>query len=182
MVVNRGKYRGLKLDSLAGENTRPTSAKAKEAIFSMLNQFVYDAKVLDLFSGSGALGIEALSSNALHVDFNDINKDAYKVISNNLNKLKDSNYKLYNLDYKQLLIELKQDDKKYDLVFLDPPYKLHLLNEIITLLKEYDLLNEDYIIVCESDLEESINVEGIEIFKEKKYGTTIVRFVREEHE
>ena len=180
--VVRGKYRGLKLASLSGEQTRPTLAKVKEAIFSMLNNHVYDACVLDLFSGSGALGIEALSSNARHVDFNDMNKDALGIIKRNTSKLKDESYDIYNLDYHACIKELSSKKKVYDIIFLDPPYHLHLLNTILTLLEQYQLINEESIIVCESDLEEAIDVQGFDIYKEKKYGTCKIRFVRKENE
>lgn len=181
MVVNRGKYRGLKLKTLDGDNTRPTLAKVKEAIFSMLQMHVYDANVLDLFAGSAALGIEALSENAKHVDFNDSAKEAILIIQDNLKKLKGENsYQISNDDYQVFLTKAKKADKKYDLVFLDPPYKQHLINEILLLLETYELLSEDAIVVCESELEEKVNEETktLEMYKEKKYGSTKVRMFR----
>jgi 16S rRNA (guanine966-N2)-methyltransferase len=176
MNVVRGKYRGLKLDTLEGDNTRPTTTRVKEAIFSMLNNHCYDAMVLDLFAGSASLGIEALSNNAKNVDFVEVNKDAIKVIKKNLDKIKDNNYHLFEIDYQEALKKL---NKKYDLVFLDPPYKLHLINDILDDLVKYDLLSEDAIIVCESEISEEVyDTNNLEVYKEKKYGNTIVRLMR----
>ncbi|WP_423364579.1 16S rRNA (guanine(966)-N(2))-methyltransferase RsmD [Mycoplasma sp. P36-A1] len=180
MDVNRGNFKGLKLETLSGENTRPTQSRVKEAIFSMLSNNVYDAKVLDLFAGSGALGIESLSNNAKRVDFVDSNIDAIKVINNNLNKLKDCEYKVHNIDYNKALINFKESNQKFDLIFLDPPYKQHLINKLLIDIEKLDLINEFTIIVCESNLDENVISETskLELYKEKKYGNTKIRMFR----
>lgn len=178
MRVASGRYRSLKLNSLDTNDTRPTLAKVKEAIFNMLMNKVSDTVCLDLFAGSGALGIEALSLHAKWVDFNDANYKAVKVIKENLIKIKNDDYQLTNLDY---LTFLNNTNKTYDLIFLDPPYHLNLLEKVIKLILEKNLVNEDGLIVCEMSSESNINIEALsdlEIYKEKKYGLTKVVILR----
>ncbi|MDF9867610.1 16S rRNA (guanine966-N2)-methyltransferase [Bacilli bacterium PM5-3] len=179
MVISRGKYRGLKLETLNGENTRPTLAKVKEAIFSMLYNNVYDAKVLDLFAGSGNLGIEALSCEAKWVDFFDSNRDAIKVIESNTKKLKCDNFKIELMDYQNALNSLVVETK-YDLIFLDPPYHLKIINSLIEDIYKKELLSEDGIIVCEYGLDEDVFDEYCELekYKDKKYGKTKISMFR----
>ena len=183
MVVSRGKYRGLKLKSLEGINTRPTLAKVKEAIFSMLNNHCYDAQVLDLFAGSGSLGIEALSCEASQVRFNDNSYEAISVIKENLAKLKCENYLITKSTYQEVL--KNEPKEEYDLIFLDPPYHLKIINELIEKIIINELLAKNGIIVCECSLDEDIMSEFRDLFKykEKKYGKTkITMFRREENE
>ncbi|MEG0284070.1 MAG: 16S rRNA (guanine(966)-N(2))-methyltransferase RsmD [Erysipelotrichales bacterium] len=179
MQINRGMYRGLKIDTLDGEHTRPTSAKVREAIFNMLMYDIHDAKVLDLFAGSGALSIEAISSNASFVHINDFNKQAITIINNNLSKIKSDNYKVSCLDYKDLL---NNSNDKFDIIFLDPPYHLELINDLIKMIDDLKLLNEDGIIVCESSLKEDVidSYGLLSKYKEKKYGTIKVSMFRSE--
>ena len=116
MRVVAGKYKRstlLTLDSLA---TRPTKDMVKEALFSSI--YVEDSLFLDLFSGSGSIGIEALSRGARDVVFNDLSKDAVKVIKTNLSKFKEDR-RVYNLDYLSCLNRLED---KFDYIFVDPPY------------------------------------------------------------
>ena len=181
MVITRGKYRGLKLSTLTGNETRPTLAKVKEAIFSMLHNNVYDATVLDLFAGSGNLGIEAISNGAKWVDFYDSNYQAIKVIKDNTQKLKEVNYQIKKADYKNAIQEIINNKKKYDLIFLDPPYHLKLGEELVSTFIDNDIVSEDGIIVCETGLDENINdeINGFEKYKDKKYGQSkIIMFRR----
>ena len=198
MVVSRGKYRGLKIETLSGDQTRPTSTKVKEAIFSMLHSDVYGARVLDLFAGSGSLGIEALSCNAKFVEFYDVSNDAIKIIKNNLNKLKCDNYKLELGDYRKVLRNLTKNNKQYDIIFLDPPYHLHVITELVCFIYDNNLLAEHGVIVCESGEDEIVcenyygikkkefseektnksNYQGLEKYKNKKYGSSIISLYR----
>lgn len=180
MQVNRGDYRGLKLETLDSLETRPTASKVKEAIFSMLYTNIYDAKVLDLFAGSGNLGIEALSSHASYVDFYDNSLAAIKIIIKNTSKLKLSNYTITHLDYNKALKNAVENNKQYDIIFLDPPYHLELINELVTTIISNNIIERNGIIVCESSMNEVINdtVLNFEKYKEKKYGTIKVTMFR----
>ncbi|MDR1782242.1 MAG: 16S rRNA (guanine(966)-N(2))-methyltransferase RsmD [Bacilli bacterium] len=174
MQISRGKFRGLKLNTLSGLNTRPTTQKVKEAIFNMIAFDVADSIVLDMFSGSGALGIECLSMDAKEVFFNDKSKEALKVINSNLNKLKINNYQTFNLEYNKLINLLNLNNNSFDLIILDPPYHLKIIDELIKLIIDNNLLNKNGIIVAELSFEENINdsYDMIYLIKDKKYGKT----------
>lgn len=171
--VTAGKMRGLKLESLDGITTRPTLDKVKQAIFNMLFDKTYDASVLDLFSGSGSMGIESISRGALFCTFVDINTDAIDIINKNIKKSKtEQNSKVIKSDYVSFL---NSTNSKFDLVFLDPPYNSDYVNNSLLLLKQNDLLNKDCIIVVESSKENVPSFcEEYQIIKQKFYGTVCV--------
>ena len=157
--------------------TRPTKDRVREAIFSALTNYVEETFVLDLFAGSGALGIEALSRGASFCDFVDASKDAYNTIIKNLQSLKIENAKAYLGDYKKILEILKNNNKKYSLVLLDPPYKKDVYQEVINYLINNDMLIENAIIVLESDHEIDIDIEYKECRK-YKYGFIYVNIIK----
>lgn len=169
MRIVSGKYRGKKLLSPIDEKTRPTSDKVKESLFNIIGMRVVDASCLDLFSGSGALGIECISRGAKKVIFNDLNKNAVKIIKDNLSSLKniECEYQVFNKDYKDLL-ECLND--KFDIVFLDPPYAMKINEKIINVLKEKKLIDEDTLIVLETSSEDSLDLE-CSFSKSYKYGS-----------
>ena len=171
MRVISGKYKGKKLDGFTIEGTRPTMDRVKESLFGSIQNYVKNSVVLDLFAGSGSLGIEALSNGANSCYFCDNSREAIKVLENNLKEIDDSY--IIKKDYNDVLKELKNKDIKFDLIFLDPPYKLNLINDSINKILEYNLLNKNGLIVCEyeSELVEC----NLELIKEKKYGTTYVK-------
>lgn len=173
MRVISGRYRSIKLNSLEGMGTRPTTDKVKESLFNML--YCHDTKVLDLFGGSGGLGIEALSRGASNVIFIDGSIDAVKVINSNLEKCKipKENYAVYRNDYLRALKILSKKGEKFDIVFLDPPYNKKIIDNALENLIKYNLLENNSTIVCESSSDETINFidERLEIEKEKKYGS-----------
>ncbi len=177
MRIVSGKYRGKKLLSPIDEKTRPTSDKVKEALFNILGMKVQGATCLDLFSGSGALGIECISRGAQKVIFNDLNKNAIKVIKDNLSSLKniDCEYQVFNKDYQILLENLKE---KFDIVFLDPPYAMKINEKIITILKEKELLNDDCVIVVETSSEDSLENLQCSYEKSYKYGSIMLTIVK----
>lgn len=170
MRVISGKYRGKKLLSPIDEKTRPTSDKVKESLFNIIGMKVIDACCLDLFSGSGALGIECISRGAKKVIFNDLNKNAVKIIKENLSSLKnvECEYQVFNKDYKDLLESIND---KFDLVFLDPPYAMKVNEKIISILKEKGLINEDTLIVVETSSEDSLEKIEYSFSKSYKYGS-----------
>lgn len=168
MRVISGLARGLKLSSIEGMETRPTLDRVKEPLFSMLMPYIYDKNVLDLFSGSGALGIEALSRGAKNCVFVDKNPKCVKVISDNIKRARlEEKSTVKNVSYE---IFLKQSKEKFDLVFLDPPYKMGLLDDILKILRENAHLNTDAIVCVEADDGTEILYDGYTLLKERKYG------------
>jgi 16S rRNA (guanine(966)-N(2))-methyltransferase RsmD len=182
MNISRGLYRGIKLKSLSSDNTRPTTQKVKEALFNMIASYVREAEVLDLFAGSGSLGIECLSMKAKWVDFNDANYQAKKIILSNLTRLKNDNYQVYNSDYIKLINYLKNNERSYDIIFLDPPYDYHIINELITMLIDNNLIKENGIIVGELSQEEVVfdNYQDYYKYKDKSYGSTRIVVYKKE--
>lgn len=166
MQVNSGKNKGTHLFSSQDTKVRPTTDKVKQAIFNMISFISEKGDVLDLFAGSGAMGIEALSRGFPYCDFSDIdpvwvNKNVEKC------KLKDS-CSIFKGDYEAFL---KKTDRKYSLVFLDPPYHKGYIEKSLFTLCERNLLKENAVIVIETDSDETFKIpEGIEIVKEKCYG------------
>ncbi len=168
MKVISGKYKGRKIEGFDIEGTRPTMDRVKESLFATIQNYVKESVVLDLFSGSGNLGIEALSEGASFAYLVDKNIKCIKTINKNINNIGIENVKVLNMDYK---LALKQIDKKLDLIFLDPPYKTSLIEDSLKLIDEYDLLSNDGLIVCESDdADKIIYSEKYASIKEKRYG------------
>lgn len=179
--VISGSAGGLKLKTLPTDNTKPTLDRVKEAVFSMLREDIYGATVLDLFSGSGSLGIEALSRGASRCFFNDKSKECFNCIKENL---KHTN--LYDkadiscLDYTEALASYRKKGIKFDLILLDPPYATELYEDVISLLQKMDIVSENCTIMCEhsvnSELSEKIG--AFNNIKNKKYGTVRITIYR----
>ena len=180
MRIISGKARGTKLFTLDGENTRPTLDRVKEPLFSIIMNEIPDAKVLDLFAGSGALGLEALSRGAEHVVLCDNSRDAIKVINNNLAKTKLDTYaEIINEDFKKCLKKLQ--GRRFDLIFIDPPYETNNIEIAVKQILELDLLAKDGVIVAETDREEIIEkIKNIDICIEdiRHYGRVILIFLK----
>ena len=146
-------------------HTRPTKDRVREAIFSAIGD-ISNARVLDLYAGSGAMGIEALSRGASHCTFVDISPIAIKTIKENLNNLKIDNNE-YEVIKNKDINAIESFKNKFDLIILDPPYEEGQYELIVNLLKEKDLLNEHAIIVMEAN--RSIKLENIDYIKNKEY-------------
>ena len=173
MKIIQGKYKGRVLKGFDIEGTRPTMDRVKESLFAMIQNKINGSTILDLFSGSGNLGIEALSMNAKDVVFVDKNKICYKTIKENLSMINEER-EVLNLDYKEALKYLK-GKYKFDIIFLDPPYKDDLIEKSLNLICEYDLLSENGIIVCETDNINKIKTKYmLNEVKNRKYGEKIV--------
>ncbi len=180
MRVISGNSRGSKLFSLEGENTRPTLDRVKESLFNIIQNNIVDSNVLDLFAGSGALGIECLSRGASKVIFSDNSSDAINIINKNLEKTKlKSKSIVINKDYLKVLEELSNE--KFDLIFLDPPYKTDYAIESLKIITSKKMLEENGIIVLETDRQEEIlkNIENINIniADIRKYGRVSLIFL-----
>ena len=177
MRVVAGKYRGKNLASPKDESVRPTTTRIKETLFNVLQGYVSGATVLDLFAGSGALGIECISRGASDVTFVDRSKDSIALVYQNLKGI-DGNYKVVNADFSSALRSSYVSGKKFDLIFLDPPYATNLAELAIELIIQLDLLNEDGIIVFEHGAEKSYEIQDMR-FKQrtKKMGTVTAEFI-----
>ncbi len=182
MRVISGKSRGKKLVSLEGMNTRPTLDRVKEALFNIIQFNIVDKNILDLFAGSGAIGIEALSRGAKKATFCDNSAEAIKIIQTNIkNTRNEENSTVLNKDYISSLEYLGKQKEKFDIIYLDPPYKTDFANISIQKIIDLDLLSKDGIIIVETDdesKEKSFTDEKIEIFDKRKYGRAILIFIR----
>ena len=183
MRVISGTAKGKKLNSLEGLETRPTLDRVKESVFNIIQFDIKDSVVLDLFSGSGALGIEALSRGAKEAILCDASSKAIKIINKNLEetRLKDK-AKVINTDYLEVLSKIK--DKKFDIIFLDPPYKSDYVEKSIEYISKYNLLAENGIIIVETNDENKIDKinakKDLEVYDTRKYGIAIIIFIRKE--
>ena len=183
MRIITGRARGIKLNTLEGENTRPTSERAKEAIFSMIQFDIEGREVLDLFAGSGQMGLEAVSRGAASATFVDKSKDAAKIINQNIEKTKLSGFcRLFNSDV-QDFIRVTRGKKQYDVVFIDPPYALRAVAPVLKTLLDGNMLKPTSIIVCESEeadiFENDTSLgEKFEIIKKAKYGMAHITIVK----
>lgn len=176
MRIIGGKFKGRTLAEFKGDDVRPTSDRAKEALFNILAFRLVGARVLDLFAGSGALGLESLSRGAKEVVFNDYSKNSLSILQKNLTALKiGEEAKVKNLDYAACL---GQVSGQFDLIFIDPPYKQEYGEKALKMIAERGLLTKDGIAVYERDVPFSIEVEGLEKFDERKYGRAYLAFFK----
>lgn len=151
MRIITGKARGIKLRTLEGDTTRPTAERVKEAVFSMLQFEMENAEVLDLFAGSGQMGLEAVSRGARRAVFCDAERRAVEIVRQNAAATKlESSCEIFCADYRAILKRLRGGDRKFSIVILDPPYALGAIPEALRLLHEYGLLAPYAKIVCES--------------------------------
>lgn len=173
MKVISGKLKGRNIEGFDIDGTRPTMDRVKESLFAIIQESIPESICLDLFSGSGNLGIEAISQGAKFSYLVDNNKKAINVINNNIKKLNiEKEVSILNSDYKKAIELLK--DKKIDIIFLDPPYKTNYIEESIKLIDKYNILNEDGIIICESDSLDKIIYDNYKEVKSKKYGDKFI--------
>ena len=174
MIILRiisGKYKGKNILGFNINGTRPTMDRVKESLFGMIQNKIDNSICLDLFAGSGSLGIEALSNGAKKCIFVDNGKEVLKVLEKNLVGI--DNAILIKDDY---LKALNKINDKIDIIFLDPPYSLNLINKSIDEILKKDLLSDNGIIVCEYESE--IIDCNLEIIKEKKYGNKFIRIYK----
>lgn len=174
MRIITGRARGVRLDTLEGLSTRPTSEKVKEAVFSTIQFELEGRRVLDLFAGSGQLALEALSRGASRAVLVDSSKDAAEVIRRNAVKTKlFPDVKVMVCDYKAAIFKLKNTEK-FDLVFCDAPYAAKLTADAINRVIRAGLLSDAAIVVTESDESEPAGFDGLNIRKHGKYGKTYI--------
>jgi 16S rRNA (guanine966-N2)-methyltransferase len=173
MRVIAGTHRGRPLKAPPGANTRPTSDRVRESLFSILGDRVQDARVLDLFAGSGALGLEALSRGAASVAFVDDDRAAIAAVEANLTALK-SGAEVRRTDALRFLRTASQTGAQYDLIFLDPPYRL--AERLAPPLSEAlpAVLAPGAVAVAESDRRAPLTLD-LPLNDERRYGDTLIR-------
>lgn len=174
MRIISGKYKGKKILGDNIDGTRPTMDRVKESLFGTIQNKINDSICLDLFAGSGSLGIEALSNGAQKCYFVDKNKIVIDVLKKNTNNV--DNALLIYSDYISALKNFKENNIKFDIIFLDPPYRDNLINPSLAYIIDNDLINKDGIIICEYENEDFSC--DLDIIKEKKYGSKYIRIYK----
>lgn len=182
MRVIAGTAKRIPLQTPKGFCTRPTTDRIKETLFNMLQPYMLDSKFLDLFSGSGAIGIEALSRGASEAVFVEHEKEAITCIHNNLKDTKlDAQGIVLFMDCQKALVQLKKQNKKFNIIFMDPPYQKGYEKQIIEYIASTSLLEKDGMLILEASLDTAIDyVESFSfaIDKVKKYKTNMHVFLK----
>ncbi len=178
MRVIAGTYRSRIIEEVGTELTRETKDRVKESVFNSITSHLAEAVVLDLFAGSGSLGIEAISRGSSHCDFVDNQHQAYQTITNNVLALK-IQHQSY-ITQQEYTTFLQTTNKSYDIIFLDPPYKMDVLDSIVSLIAIRNLLSKSGVIVCLYDKLNQIKEEnnGIIVDKKKTIGITNVSYLK----
>ena len=179
MRIISGTARGTNLYTLEGKETRPTLDKVKESLFNIIQNKIQDSIFLDLFSGSGAIGLEAASRGAKKCILCDRSKDAIKIIKNNTQKTHlENKVEIFNKDFKELL---KSDIKKIDIVYIDPPYKTDYIFESLRIIIENNILKGNGLIILETDEAErvlkQVNELELKVIDQRKYGRAHLIFL-----
>lgn len=179
MRIITGKARGTHLDTVAGDAVRPTTEMAKEGLFSSIQFDLDGRRVLDLFAGSGQLGLEALSRGAELAVFIDESEKSVEMVKRNAQRAKlFSQCRVARMDYTDFL---KKNKETFHFIFVDPPYHMDIMPEIVKKILRYGALAEDGIILCENDKPEldleALDAVGAEVKKRYKYGKTYIHAV-----
>ena len=171
MRVISGTLKGKNIEGYNINGTRPTMDRVKESVFSTIQDSIKNSVVLDLFAGSGQLGIEAISNGSKLCYFIDNNKEATNTIKKNIELLniKDKSIVL-NYDYKKSLNYFKDNNIKFNIIFVDPPYDYDVLDKVISKILEYNLLEKKGILVIEHTKEIKGDYKDLYLYKAKKYG------------
>lgn len=181
MRIIAGKARGRKLLSPKSLVTRPTLDRVKEAMFSSIQLYLMDSVVFDMFAGTGSLGLEAASRGAKEVYLVDKSDETYPLLKENIENLKFTEFcTSLNMDSYDALNLMAQKGKRFDIIFIDPPYCKEMIPKSIELIKNNNLLEDNGIIVTKIDTieEKYLGFKDIRLFKSKKYGNTTVCFYK----
>lgn len=175
MRIVAGTFGSRVIKAVEGTNTRPTTDKIKEAVFSSIGPYFDGGIMLDLFAGSGNIGLEALSRGMEEIYFCDHHPRSIATIKANCATLNvNEKCHIYACDYQKMLNELAQEKKSFDLIYLDPPYRNQRIHEILTWISTHELLKKEGIIVAESLKEDMFEENYHDIYKrkDKTYGIT----------
>ena len=177
MRIVGGKYKGRTLLSFSGDDIRPTADKVRESLFNILQFDIYGRDFLDLFSGTGAMGIEALSRGANKVVFNDLSKESLALLKKNLVKVKvEEKPQIKNLNAVTLL---KTSTEQFDIIYIDPPYKSRLGEECLKVV--CSAVKDNGKVILEDEKAFEGNVEGLKITDRRKYGRVHLTFFEKEN-
>ncbi len=172
MRVISGSARGKQLLAVPGMQTRPTTDRVKESIFNIIQMHIMGARVLDLFAGTGQLGIEALSRGAAHADFIEVHTVARQTLQKNITGARvQERATIYGKDYAEFLPQCYK--QAYDIVFMDPPYGGKILQKALKTAERFDILSQTGIIICESAVEDQWET-GFKQVRRYRYGTTCI--------
>jgi len=176
--IRAGTARGRNIEAPKGRDTRPTLDRVRENLFNILQRKTWDAKVLDLFSGTGALSLEALSRGAAEAVLVDIDRAANACQKLNTQKLGfDSQARILLMDWQQAVRQLAAAGEKFDLIFLDPPYAMHDMTDVMEAL--IPLLAEEATVIVEHEARVMpATADGYEMYDSRKYGYVGVSFFR----
>lgn len=181
MRIISGKAKGTKLYTLEGTNTRPTLDRVKESIFNIIQNDIEDAEILDLFAGSGAIGLEFLSRGAKKAVLCDKSKDAIEIIKRNVQKTHmEEKTQLLNLDFEVCLDKIK--NQQFDIIYLDPPYVTEYILKSIEKIIAQGNLKKEGLMILETDDEQrilrEIESEEVRIVDKRKYGRATIIFLK----
>lgn len=179
MRVISGSARGRKLKAPEGLTTRPTTDRIKESLFNIIAADLYECRFLDLFSGSGSMGIEAISRGAKKAVFVDNNRNSVAVINENIKATRfEERAEVMNCDISNAIARLGCLGEKFDIIFMDPPYNKGLVESALTYIVKANILADDGYIIAEQSQEDKIpEVMGLEVFRVKDYKITKMTFL-----
>ncbi|MDD2396848.1 MAG: 16S rRNA (guanine(966)-N(2))-methyltransferase RsmD [Tissierellia bacterium] len=182
MRIISGTNKGKKLYAPEGARVRPTGDKIKEAIFNIIGPIDEESIILELFAGSGSMGIEFLARGAKHCTFIDVSRKSLNYVKKNLELCSFiGKAKIILSDYEKAIISLSKNDEKFDYIFADPPYDKKLCNKTLNTIIQYDILKYGGLLIIESDKSEKVidnNATNVIEYKEKIYGRTKISIIK----
>ena len=178
MRIISGTLKGRRIFAPKSQITRPTSDRVRESLFSILGEQPHHADVLDLYAGSGALGLEALSRSAKHCTFVENNKSVIKALEKNLTLVKEQQFTLVKTSALQAIKILSKKEKSFDLIFLDPPYQKDELRNILPWISQNNLLMDSGVIICEHSAKKTLENKYLKLIcKDSRiFGDTALSF------
>lgn len=182
MRIITGKIKGMNLFSPQNMDIRPTADRVKESVFNILGNYFWDCKVLDIFAGSGNLGLESWSRGAAEVHFVEISPQSLALLNKNIQKAKVQDYvKVYRTDALRSIAYFANQEIKYDYIFADPPYNKGFVERLLLEIDKTDVLTNDGIIIVEHSTQELIDVtrlNKLSLVRKERYGDTAVSFFK----
>ena len=180
MKIISGKYKGKKLKGYEAFNIRPTMDRVKESVFAMIQEYIKNSIVLDLYAGTGNLGIEAMSNGSKEAYFVDNNKNSIDIIKSNIKSLNVDNTIIINDSAKNALNTFIKEKKVFDIIFLDPPYNTNLLDESLIIINDnINLLSSTSLIICETEKQiDYTKYNNFYVYKTRQYGNKNVNILK----
>lgn len=178
MRIIAGKFKGLSLYSFNEDNIRPTPDKVRQAIFNTIQFDIAGSSFLDLFAGTGGVSLEAISRGAGYVATVEKDKRSLQLIKKNFNKA-NASCNLFALDFAKAIKNFSSDGRKFDFIYLDPPFNTPLMERAINDICKHDILKDDGLIICEHEQSSEFTIpERLKIVNDKKYGSVAVTYLR----